>query len=834
MVLFTLEKYLTPEIALKWLPHFPELLRRHSTIDPPGRPPEFLRRAFELLLEDDVLLHGGRTCLADVILSLPKNNPARIEWGLRLLHAFQDDAEVRRHYYASDVSQWRQDPGSRPQWDRRGLNPADWKWLRGQADREWKDYPPIWEHLYFLGYRAFISGNLNAEDWVERIADLEAMSPGLDARMKKLIRKWDEEEQELVRFERELNARVPPKISLQEEVESLLAVSGVDVTDRLHRIVSFCFAQEWSGVRVEGTWESLPAALQVRALTAVREWLDYATPAPPPVGQKFSLAQLTEGLAFVKVLEDPATPPEWTTGPRIASWLPSALLFPQNEEYVRMLRRCHQANPGATETVLRECVRNEVATSEYATRLQWVPDECWTDTFVGFVLTLVKDDTFPAAGRAAAFRVAARHALSSAELVARVWAQRMYESISDRSDVLRAVGRSVLLTIDPKAALQLIEIDHKVLGSAALEELGGLWGLLNEAGACPHHWSLVLRGQLLRLLLRSYPSASDPEDRWGFMTPSKDLIALRDELLNQLLGDHSSAADEVLDNLLQLDESLKSRLDRRRSARAATMLVGVSGPPVAPPVSPIAESGSAYPADSSRLTLRIVMALLSRADFRLLRNQDDLLDVLLEVLGVISKDATEDLSLLYFPPKKGCARERLNEDALQAYIRRRLRDLLPSRINTLPFEALREDQVKFGERLDIRVIAPVSGPLKQAQVVIELKWSDNKGTKASLITQLGRRYLLRESLTHGIYLVGWNGTWAAKRGAEPSLHHLSQFLKTQAGEFTGESGEGKGCRIEPIVLDLSFPPRSIQRSHSRPRDETDQEKRQRRPKTGRR
>ena len=59
-----------------------------------------------------------------------------------------------------------------------------------------------------------------------------------------------------------------------------------------------------------------------------------------------------------------------------------------------------------------------------------------------------------------------------------------------------------------------------------------------------------------------------------------------------------------------------------------------------------------------------------------------------------------------------------------------------------------------------------------ATVVVEVKWSTNPETKSALIDQLGQRYLLRERLTHGVFLVGCDGLHSATRnvlfGEEPT------------------------------------------------------------------
>ena len=100
------------------------------------------------------------------------------------------------------------------------------------------------------------------------------------------------------------------------------------------------------------------------------------------------------------------------------------------------------------------------------------------------------------------------------------------------------------------------------------------------------------------------------------------------------------------------------------------------------------------------------MRLLEDADYRLIRNHDDLLECVAEVLDKVAEDVPADLSMLYGKRSKrrNSLPKRLNEDALQAYVRRRLTDLLPPRIQGFKGCIVREDQVGYRRRLDLRVM----------------------------------------------------------------------------------------------------------------------------------
>ena len=88
-------------------------------------------------------------------------------------------------------------------------------------------------------------------------------------------------------------------------------------------------------------------------------------------------------------------------------------------------------------------------------------------------------------------------------------------------------------------------------------------------------------------------------------------------------------------------------------------------------------------------------------------------------------------------------------------------------------------------------------------VIIEIKWSDNPETEASLVDQLARKYLLEHGKTHGIHLIGWMGEWRKGGKLSRDLQELKKHLGAQV-ESLKASEEGRSLRIEPCVLDLRF------------------------------
>jgi hypothetical protein len=250
-----------------------------------------------------------------------------------------------------------------------------------------------------------------------------------------------------------------------------------------------------------------------------------------------------------------------------------------------------------------------------------------------------------------------------------------------------------------------------------------------------------------------------------------------------------------MDRLADLDTTIREQVATHRASEQAGRLL--------PMVNPAAAR------DPAALSVDESVRLLDRAGYRLIRSAEDLLDTVLESIRKIQADVGHDLPMLYNAPDRTTGgsqpRKHLEEDALQAYLRRRLLELLPRIADRVEVQIVREDQVSRRQRFDLRVTAPCHGTHQLAKVVIEVKWSTNSEMRTGLVSQLGERYLLGEELTHGVFLVGWSGEWRPGdgTGANTDLQGLEQYLTNQRDDFCRPGQRGEGVRIEPVVLDLS-------------------------------
>lgn len=224
-------------------------------------------------------------------------------------------------------------------------------------------------------------------------------------------------------------------------------------------------------------------------------------------------------------------------------------------------------------------------------------------------------------------------------------------------------------------------------------------------------------------------------------------------------------------------------------------------------LSPISEPDIQHINKDGQVPLDKLVRCLTDPTYRVIRSSDDLQTVVCEALAEIGKTAKLHLAMLYTPRRKP-PQDRLQEDALQAYIQCRLSDRLPGRALDERATVIfidRETLASHDQRLDIKVQAPaLDGDV--ATVVIEIKWSDHVDILKSIASQLGGRYLVEQNLTHGIYLIGFCGewgSWPADMGQPPSNDDTGTWraaIKKIGDTFAKEND----VQIETIMIDLRW------------------------------
>jgi hypothetical protein len=463
-----------------------------------------------------------------------------------------------------------------------------------------------------------------------------------------------------------------------------------------------------------------------------------------------------------------------------------------------LARRCAAVDPVSTQRIILDAAEQELRSGcQFAARAAEIPVEWWTNGEVAArVAAWALNDGYQASARADLLEVLTLRSPETARPIAAAWSELTADGC-EVTRTLRQAGLECRMILDPESALPLVEIEFNRRGTSALEQMRVLYGNRRNLHLDLSTWPVGRLEALAQMLLRGYPVQFEPQPvgRIIHMTTATELCATRDRVVGGLLAKASAESNAALDRLAALDAGLARWLQDYRVRCEARALVG------ALPAPPDDQSDS-----RSAIVLSDAVRLLDQADYRLVRSDDDLLEVVCAVLDLIERDVAEDLPLLYGkPPRKdGEEREHLNEDALQAYIRRRLTDLLPARVHGARVEILREDQVRYRRRLDLRIVAPCRYAQQLATVVVEAKWSDNAETETSLTEQLGKNYLLGQQLTRGVYLVGWCGHWKAKgKPRQTDRADLIAYLTAQRDRYC-QRDAGSGLCIRPVVLDLRW------------------------------
>jgi hypothetical protein len=754
---------------------------------------DLLQAALDRLLREERLGGEDEGLLVETALEWQEQGGRR-DPGFAVLQRLGACATVRRQFYEHGIEARRCDPAAHRIWSF-ALCGDDWSWLLNRARGDWSDLPVVWEDLYRLARAMHEAGLMDRAAW-EVVEQLVAQhAPGVSATYEQSRAAYERMQAEHKRRMQELERRRPPPVTLQEAVARVLREDGWTPADRMRELSWLCFVPNLGPANVTGVWEELDAGLQARILATVREGLEQGGPTPIPESSTFPGEILYEAWAFLRVCEDPEQP-GWLTAERVRRWLPTAV-FALHEHIPALMRRCAAIDQPAVVGILLDAAERELRRgSRVAAAAAQIPVEWWDNPGVAAGVTAwVQEAAFQVEARIELLGLLARHAPQCARSVAAAWSE-LQDSGSPPTAALRAAGLNCRLALDPEGTWPLVEADFDKRGAQALRDLNALQGH-GRHGLCVDlaGWAVARLEALGRLLLRAYPVRSDPdrEGRITRVTADTQLRDTRDRVFWFLYSRDDAEARATVERLAALDEGLAVRLRDYRARQAAEGILAGLAPPAAQGDSPV--------------PLVEVIRLLDQAGYRLIRNADDLLEAVYEVLRQIEKDIPEDLAMLYGkrPKKKGAVPSRLNEDALQAYLRRRLNDLLPQRVQGFRGCILREDQVGYRRRLDLRVIAPCLLTGELATVVIEVKWSDNPETEISLTEQLGRKYLLSHRLTHGLYLVGWCGRWRRKGQAHlTDRKGLESYLTDQRDAYCRADAPGHGLSIVPVVLGLEW------------------------------
>jgi hypothetical protein len=302
--------------------------------------------------------------------------------------------------------------------------------------------------------------------------------------------------------------------------------------------------------------------------------------------------------------------------------------------------------------------------------------------------------------------------------------------------------------------------------------------------------------EIYLLLNRIFPPETDPPFTSGFVTARQEVPQLRADLIRALTA---RGTEEACKQLLRLSEAIPNqRIWLRWQYWGAMRLKRRK---VWQPLSPL-EVGS----------------LLKNPAARIIEDEDDLANVVLESLGRLqtrlTKNSLPEVGHLWNYDGSGNRRKNFrpkDEEDLSDKIAAWLDGDIGPESNVV---IGREVQPRRGQKTDIKVVAlPIDSTSREARsltIIIEVKGCWNTGVRTALKTQLVEDYLAKNGWTHGLYVVGW---YLCDRWDDPASKRKS-CLKSQTYEdaikeveelakpYTDESSS---AIVKATCLDCRFP-----------------------------
>jgi len=208
-----------------------------------------------------------------------------------------------------------------------------------------------------------------------------------------------------------------------------------------------------------------------------------------------------------------------------------------------------------------------------------------------------------------------------------------------------------------------------------------------------------------------------------------------------------------------------------------------------------------------------VLALVRRADSRLLVDESDLLALVLESLNRLNDNLTNQPNSwrrnFWNPERKGRNGARFysphDEVEMSRLITTWLQaDLAPGRGITIQ----REVQVQWDKRTDIevRAVATSGAEVRPLEVVVEVKGCWHPKVRTAHRHQLVDEYLLRSGKTHGVYLVVWTSCekWndpRDKRRVQLKAKTITAARDELAALLRKYDGANTPAVVQSVVLD---------------------------------
>ncbi|MFZ5446661.1 MAG: hypothetical protein ACOZQL_42125 [Myxococcota bacterium] len=572
----------------------------------------------------------------------------------------------------------------------------------------------------------------------------------------------------------------PKRVPLEDALRQSLA-NRTDPSARLQTLGWLAFSD--GGLRPEnldGSFDTLPLEFQQELLDELKRLVTSVQPSVIPSGNTIPGAVLTEGAAIEEALRRFGA--RSFDEPTVARWFPTLLRLLENDDVIADLSRVF---PSIAVTSFRNWIRREMLEdSDGLHAAVRAPVELWKQGLAARSAELLGEVDLPAGARARLVGVLVKHAPEFALPVAREWARG-----EGTSRQLRSAAIKVLMQLSSSEGVSALQSDAAKRGRQALLDIADAFDFFEQSKIPLGTWAEESRTDLLQLVFEHFPETEEPRRRSGeahIIDADDHLIQLRDRLVAVTIESNTPHGMTILKALAATAPRLRQwLLFRDAEKRAQEVIDGV--PPGEPP-SPT--SLSRRNSLNRGLPLSKLLSIIRFREYRLARTAADLFRVVREVLSRIRLDIPEDL-IVFFP--RGWKKHHALEDVLQAYLCRRLNDLMPGRVVD------RESWMPLNRRVDLRVRVQYPDLGASSEVPLEIKWSDDSRTPTAANDQLGMNYMRGTTRTHGLYIVGWCG-----KSAPVSLGAagLRSAIATSVAEFKGSN---PGFDIELVWLEIDPP-----------------------------
>jgi len=716
----------------------------------------------------------------------------RAQMQMEVNRAFERDQAARQKLFMAGITSTSKE--SNPQTWMFVLQAEDAEWLFRVAETENVAHPWLWDAVLRLSHWRPVESSLK-DKIRDRVAEV---NPQLLVEFNKAqLQRAEDMERYSIAEEKLKKERAVHELSISKVVEQILQ-GHATVINRMHTLSWVCFAESSSRpTNVSGTINDLSPTLHEAVFDFCEKALNECEPTPLPNENSYPTAIRHEGACFKAVIEQ-RRPTFQLKSSLISKWLPACfLLSGSDREFV--IESCIAVDQAATEDLIVKEVKRELNTSlKVAYVAENLAGQFWNERLSRAFGMLLEDDQLNIDGRVGLARLLAVTSPSTVLPILETWAKaKVGDPLALRK---RTTAIDILLAIAPDKIWDVFVEEAKARGRELIEQMASLRaGLGNSARVNIRVWPANRIAEFSELLETYFPLSSAPQRNSGEVfspTADDELHDLRGSL-PILLADRGTTDDiQALEQLAIKYPQIDKWWRHQKATQTAEHFIESVGSPrsmLAPEV---------------RIPIDRVVRFLEDGEYRLIRTNEDLQAVIFEQLVCVAKDARDHLSMLYTPRKKP-SQKRLEEDALQAYLLCRLRDRLPNRVlerETLIAFIDREPLASADQRLDLKIQAPtISGG--RATVIIEVKWSDNPDCATSLQGQLGKRYLIDDGETHGIYFVGWcgPGSWAKAGGPRPEP--FDQISAWQA-RFNSQAAEFQklfpNTSVIPLVVDLRW------------------------------